>query len=353
MKAKRLRPGVLGCAWAVLSLGLAGCPGKDDGIRGPNRGKQDVLFFFAGGYWGPVANGLEEDLLIPASLSNPQGRGHITYDFEGTTLDVEVDAGLTVLRTWQSSSHSHHLTFRCEPSEEAARTLEVRVRVRAPDGSVRYADATDVRCGQPGPLRAEVRTTPRDEYNEDGFYWVSSTQPAKAALVGAKLAVKLDLPARGDTSLGSLVGRGPLEWVGWGTALRRLGEGPLSLPEPLLVEAVAPGEPPRVRFSGFEAPLDVEVVKEDAVQLRMGIEHGTPTLGWTFQARLVKTADVTTEVAGLEEQSCSFEVRPKDGASFVKAGACRTYVESSAGPGTACLTIVGRPWPQTCAEYRR
>lgn len=352
MKAKWLRPGVLGCAWAVLSVGLAGClPRKD--IPGPSRGKQDVLFFFTNGYWGPVANGLEEDLLIPASLSNPEGRGHITYDFEGTTLDVEADAGLTVLRTWQSPSHSHHLTFRCEPSEEAARTLEVRVRVRAPDGAVRYADATDVRCGQPGQLRAEVRTTPRDAYNADGFYWASGTLPVKAALVGAKLAVKLDLLARDGTSLGSLVGRGPLEWVGWGTVLRRLGEGPLSLPGPLLVEAVAPGEPPRVRFAGFEVPLDVEVVKEDAVQLRMGIEHDTSTLGWTFQARLVKTANAATEVAGLEEDSCSFEVRPKDGASFVKQGACRIYVESAVGPGTVCLTIAGRSWPPTCAEYRR
>jgi hypothetical protein len=318
---------------ALLASGLLACPGPQE-PAGPN-GKQGVLFFFPDTP-GPVAQGLEMEVLLPGSLTSTSGRHHLEYDFEGTTLEVEADAGVSVGAAWRHG-RSWRFTYRCEPSPEGPAEdtgeREVRVRVRAPDGAERYADALAVRCRRPTALLLQ-----------DVSPWSASPRGDGVVLyaVGAQLRLYPRMAP-------DLVGRGPgrLEDP-QGVARPVEALGPVvPLGTPLVLETVRPGAGLTLHLGGLVAPLPVEVVEPAAVRFGLKVRHEKDR-GWFVRAGAVLARDGSTEVGGWGP--CALEVRPFLEKSTTLPSACVTWIADSASRGEVCATFQGQ---RVCEDFSR
>ncbi|XXF78172.1 hypothetical protein P2318_34790 [Myxococcaceae bacterium GXIMD 01537] len=333
--------------WCVVASLLAGCPGPDE-PAGPN-GKQGVLFFVPNESGVPedaqmVAHGLDGDVLIPARLTSFRGTHHREFDFDGTTLEVEADAGVTVVeaRRW---GRSYRFTYRCDASSESRAEREVRVRVRAADGAERYADAYTVSCARGGRLLAS-----------DTSAW-SSARPARDGhvryLLGTEVRFYPTLDADWDVAppgvpTTSLKGRGAFTLDDPQGVLRPLQQAStLELGKPLAFEVVGVGSGARLRLAGLETELRVEGVAPADVRFVISADFGSAQNGWEVRARGELLSEPGAEV-GLGP--CVLEVRPTLGEPTTHQDICSTYIPASATHGTVCATFRGQ---QACTEFRR
>lgn len=335
MRVKRRGWGRLSLGLALLAPMLGACPGPRE-PAGPN-GKQGVLFFFPDAE-GPVAQGLEMEVLVPASLTSVSGEHHLAYDFEGTALEVEADAGVSVGRTWRYG-RSWRFTYRCEPWETDTGQRELRVRVRAPDGAERYADALDVTCQRPTALLLN-----------DASLWSAepSGEGVRRYVVGAQ--VRLYPRMEGEpfsVSEPELKGRGPWRLEDPQGVLRPVEpEGPLFLlGAPLVLEAVRPGGDATLHLGGLSAPLQVRVVEPSDVRFAVKVRR-QQGIGWSVRAGGVLASDGTTEVGGWGP--CALEVRPVLEKNTVLPSSCVTWIPDSAWRGEVCATFQGQ---RVCEDF--
>ena len=322
---------------ALLVPGLLACPGSRE-PAGPN-GKQGVLFFFPDAE-GPVAQGLEMEVLLPARLTSVSGGNHLEYDFEGTTLELEADAGVSVGSAWRYG-RSWRFTYRCEPSPEDTGERELRVRVRALDGTERYADALAVTCRRPSAfLFTDVSPWPAAP-SDDGV---------RRYGVGAQVRLYPRMEAHGlRADDPPLAGRGPWRLED-PEGVARLGEaqGPvLPLNTPFEWEALRPGGGLTLHLGGRAAPLLVEVVEPSAVRFAVKIRREKDS-GWFVRAGGVLARDGTTEVGGWGP--CDLEVRAFLEPTSVRSNTCVTWIPDSASRGEVCATFQGR---RACADFQR
>lgn len=315
--------------WLLLPA-LMACPGREE-PAGPN-GKQGVLFFFPEAE-GPVAQGLEMEVLLPASLTSVSGRHHLEYDFEGSTLEVEADTGVSVRSVWRQG-RSWRFTYRCEPSDTDTGEREVRVRVRAADGAERYADALAVTCRRPSALTLDDVSNwsaPTADIHERRYY-----------VVGSRLRL---YPRIGD----GLVGRGPWRLEDPRGVLRPVDTaGPLLLGTALELEVARPGEGMVVHLGALSAPVPVVAVEESAVRFALKVRRDAGSTYWSVRAGAVLASDGTTEVGGWGP--CELEVRPFLEKTTSLPLSCQTVIQDSAGRGEVCATFRGQRLCETFAR---
>lgn len=326
-----------GWGLALLASGLLACPGSRE-PAGPN-GKQGVLFFFPDAE-GPVAQGLEMEVLLPARLTSVNRGQRLEYDFEGTTLELEADAGVSVGSAWRYG-RSWRFTYRCEPSPEDTGERELRVRVRAPDGAERYADALAVTCRRPSALSfTDVSPWPA----------APSGDGVRRYVVGARVRLYPRMDAEPFSRQGpELVGRGPWRLEDpQGVARLAEAQGPvLALNTPLEWEALRPGGGLTLHLGGQVAPLLVEVVEPSAVRFAVKIRREKDS-GWSVRAGGVLASDGTTEVGGWGP--CDLEVKAFLEPTRVRSNTCVTWIPDSASRGEVCATFQGR---RACANFQR
>jgi hypothetical protein len=332
--------------WALVFLGLGGCllgPDACNPVQSeqdyPN-GKRGVLFFERGDA-EELAYGLETDIRLVKSFEFGQPPS-VTLDFEGTTLEAEADAGLSVTAV-RREGEGHLVTVRCEPLEEPRRTVELRVKVHAADGRERYADALDVECAR--ATRLEVQGLVGQG--------VTVGQPIYALRNGRLLLQPRPVALFDDGGGKRLGGRGELRLEDpQGVARRVEGSQPVDVwRKGAEVELVRAGSGLAVRFAGLETPLPLQVVEESEVRFEVDLHKdasGRPNVA-TGRAVLLSNGAVVEQGLGL----CEVEHRPANGSPSVHPpGACSLPLDSAPGSGTVCVRVPSRGW-SACAEYTR
>jgi hypothetical protein len=307
---------------AALVLGAAGC-GR--GSLEPN-GEDGVLMFLGPGT--VLGEGLQAEVRLPRQHELKKGcrkldlvcdRRTLEYDFDGTTLDLVMPAGFTLLGQALDAS-GHLLQVRCDQAPQSG-PGELGVIVRDGAGAERYRDRYLLGCQRAD--RFEVRA------------------PFTRYAVGSAVRLEPELRS-GDTWL---------DGIGWRlddphrTLLDR-AQPPLDLAaehRALLFTAQAPGGPAVLHAGTVSAPLPFEVVPDASWTLGLHVEacsdasvHPQPTGTLADGARV-----------GLPEGGCEYTFTPPEGEAVKSAGPCTACVDAPGLKGQLCLQLSGK---SACAE---
>ncbi|HYG69305.1 MAG TPA: hypothetical protein VD838_16655, partial [Anaeromyxobacteraceae bacterium] len=206
--------------------------------------KEGVLFFRP--EFTKVGAGLWQELRIPDHETLGDGPKSLSrkesfdYDFAGTTLEVVGEPGLAVLGS-ALDEDGWAVRVRCDVPDRPA---ELRVRVRAEGGEVRYEDAFDLSCR--APTRMEI----------------SKPEVPQRCAVGARVLVAHSIF---DASGVRLSGHGVAVQDPESAALAIDPGQPDTAGSQLWLAAVRPGAAATLRAGAIGAAIPVEVVTADVL----------------------------------------------------------------------------------------
>jgi hypothetical protein len=324
---------------AVATLLASGCSNSD---LQPN-GKGHVLMFDRG--FGALGEGLAVDIILPRQETLVRGCGKLDpicevktfrYDYDGTTLEADVDPGLRLVEA-PLEDGGYRMRVACDQAP-AGGVGEVRVRIVA-SGGVRYADALDMECYRADGLVIDVRPESLD--------LAEASPPRALVAVGAKIFAAVSPWANPGGGQQSLVGLGfTVDDADGAFAL----EGSPPWGASLILDALAPGGAASVVHAGtVQAPLPVEAVPEDAWTLGLATRAcsfdapaGKPT---TLASVVVSTAGHTAagDYVGVPRQGCDYTFTGGDGTVLSRPGRpCFDQCIDAPGGGQLCVRLDGK-----------
>lgn len=330
----RLRAVALSALGTVLGVGC-----YDTHIEA--NGKHHVLMFDRG--IGPLGEGLAADVILPRRETVVRGCGKLdpicdtktfSYDYDGTTLEVDLDPGLRLVEA-PLDDRGYRMRVACDatPANDVG---EVRVRIIA-NGAVRYADALDVECRRADGLLIDVRPESLD--------LAQSSPPRALAAVGAKIFVAASPWANGSGGgQSSLLGLGfTVDDADGAFAL----EGASPWGASMTLDALAPGGSGSVLHAGtIHGTLPVEAVPDQDWTLVLGTRacsfDAPADKATTLASVSVSTAGrtATGDYVGVSREGCDFTFTGGDGTVLSRPGRhCFDQCIEAPGGGQLCVSL--------------
>jgi len=321
----------------ALSLTLAALCGCSDAE--PN-GKNGVLYFNTPPH--PMARHLENELLLPEHVTIYSGNIELpatfSYDFSGTTLDVQVAEGLEVLGTSfepsrDGSTQVWRIRIRCQTPHGERTELAVRVM----DGKrVRYEDAYDISCWEPETLSVSLPNV-----------FGQSDKTPTTVLQGGRFLANVRV-------MGMTTGGYQEQLSGTGVAVGE-PQGPVSIIEPsrtlpdgFVFRAERLGKQPLLKAGPLTAPMPLEVVPNEGWSLRTWTSYTTSSgRGLLLFTGYAELSDGRL-AAGLHE-ACTATHTPQGGElSLEPYSECTGRVMNASATGELCIEAFGR---KGCSTY--